>query len=208
MIMEFKDQKEFKKFFKSKVYYEIGFGSEGSCYYGKDGLAYKEIENNYTGISRDIDSIITSEDYNLNFIALPIDIYTDSNHDEIYGYNSRLLRDDILQNTEDFFENICIDKLIDCYYRFIMDVKKFSNDNIYMFELINNLLFNNRQFLAIDTLDYYKKDHNTYDENIDIVLSAIEHPLYFATRDKAFSNSKSIEEIANNVKKYVKKRIY
>lgn len=207
MIKEFESHKDFLKFIKSKVYRKVGFGSEGSCYWGKDGLAYKVIE--YFLYKRNVNEIITSDKYkDLNYFALPIDIYTNPDHSIIYGYNSNFLHDDILQHSEDFFEEVDLDKLVKCYYMLLSDIRTISNDNIFLFELINNLLFNNIKFMLIDTLDYYKEDYNTYDDNVNMILRAIELPLYVETNDQAFNDEKSIEEIAENVKKYVKKRKY
>ena len=206
MIKEFKNYKEFVKFIDSNTYRQIGFGSEGTCYLGKDGLAYKKIESFYN--PRNIDSIITNEDYNLKHFAFPIDIFTDEKHKVIFGYNTVFLKEDIFFNNENLLEDIDVDKLVECYYRLLPDIEAISKDNIYLFELINNLLFNNKKFLLIDTLDYQKKDHNTYKENIEILHDALAMPFHVLTRDWAFNDSNSIEELADNVKKHVKKKNY
>lgn len=207
MIKEFETEKDFKKFFNQKKQIKIGFGSEGVCYLGKDDLIYKRIESYLCSGKRDIDKIITEDDYDLEHFAFPIDIYTNPNHEKLYGYNTKLFREDILQSLGLIYR-INPEKMIKAFYDLLEDVRVVSNDKWFLFDSINNLLYNNKSFMLIDTLDYYKMDKNTLDENIAILLKAIEIPIYMHTKNDKFCDESSIEEIASNVKKYVKEKKY
>ena len=76
-----------------------------------------------------------------------------------------------------------------------------------MYDMINNLLFNNELLLAIDTLYYRTVDSDTFEDNKDLLLKSITIPLnvYFGLRAK-LDEVNSIEYIADKVKKRVKQR--
>ena len=173
----------------------------------RDDLIYKRIESYLCSGKRDIDKIITEDDYDLEHFAFPIDIYTNPNHRKLYGYNTKLFREDILQPLGLIYR-INPEKMVKAFYDLLEDVRVVSNDKWFLFDSINNLLYNNKSFMLIDTLDYYKMDKNTLDENIAILLKAIEIPIYMHTKNDKFCDESSIEEIASNVKKYVKEKKY
>ena len=207
MIKEFSNNKEFNKYIiDTTKYRKIGFGPEGTCYLGNDGLVYKCL-NGFMGNDYKINDIITTNDYNLKHFAFPIDIFTDLSHSTIYGYNSKCLFNDYFNNYEAFLEEVDLDKLVSEYYDMLEDIKILSNDNIYLYDLINNLLFNNETLLAIDTLGYYKEDYNTLEENNDNLLRAILMPFHVYYRlDVNFNEIKSIDEIVKTLKKLSNKR--
>ena len=205
MIKEFDSKRDYEKYVMSKTKHrKVGFGTEGNCYLGDDYLVYKIIDtlNDYIP-----DNIITSDDYNFKHIAFPIDIFTNSNHDMVYGYNTVFLNNNMFYDYGDDLEDIDLDKLIDNYNDMLKEVSVLSNDNILMFDLINNLLFNNELLLAIDTLYYRTVDFNTFEENKDLLLKSITIPLnvYFGLRAD-INKVESIEYLADKVKKRVKQR--
>lgn len=211
MIKEFKDNKEFLSYYKSipKVNH-LGDGSVGTCYLGKDGLAYKY--NNFCMYEKgcyNIDNIITNDQYNLDSFAFPMDIYTDENHDILYGYNSKAITNDFFFSEDGFLNpriyNTNFDKLIECYYNMLKDVEVISKDNIFMYDLINNLLFNNQQLLAIDTINYEKRDDNTFDSNKVLLLDAILSAYDFVAPREIINNNPSIEKVVKYCKKKVKR---
>ena len=205
MIKEFDNKRDYKKFVMDKTKHrKVGWGTEGNCYLGNDYLVYKVIDtlNDYIP-----DNIITSDDYNFKHIAFPIDIFTNSNHDMVYGYNTVFLNNNMFYDFGDDLEDIDIDKLVENYYDMMEEVKLLSNDKILMYDMINNLLFNNELLLAIDTLYYRTVDSDTFEDNKDLLLKSITIPLnvYFGLRAK-LDEVNSIEYIAEKVKKRGKQR--
>lgn len=206
MFKEFESKDELKKYLREKLTdIVLGEGSEGKCYLGKDGLAYKVIDQCF--IKRDVSSIITSNDYQLKHFAFPIDVYYNPEKNIIYGYNSKTLKGDIFSDNYFILDDINTDAMISAYYELLEDVKTISEDNIYLFEAINNLLFNNSDYMLIDTLDY-KKMKDPYKQNEKIILDAIKMPFYVQTSDSKIEKARSIEKVAEYVKKHVKKREY
>ena len=205
MIKAFESKEEFEHFINKKKCMLLGKGSEGNCYLGKDGLAYKIIR--YNMYDRRIKDYITDKDYKLKHFAFPIDFYTDINHDEIYGYSTNAFIGDI------FFDNellLCVidpDKMVEAYYELVKDIKVISDDNIFIYDALNNLLFNNKQYMLIDTLDYCLID-DPYERNINMINDAITTRLRHLTKDKEFYDTKTIEDISKLVKKHVKRNNY
>jgi len=209
MIKEFNSQNDYNRFIYSITKNNsIGFGGEGECFLGKDNLAYKVI-NSDSLLNYDVDSIITKDKYNLSHFAFPIDLYTDSNHEKLYGYSSEYFRNDKFKEVEEEDIDFYLECLISSYYKMLDEVKILSKDKIFLFDIINNIIYCNYEIVAIDTLCYFKKKESTYKANKDMLLNAIENEFYFYfDLDKTFQDEKSIEQIARNVKKYVKKIKY
>ena len=205
MIKEFESQKDYQKFVLKKTKRrKVGWGAEGTCYLGDDNLVYKiiDIYKMYTP-----KGIITNDDYNLSHFAFPIDVFTNLEHNVVFGYNAKFLNNDMFRDCGDDLEDINLDVLVENYYDMLEEVKILSNDNILMYDLLRNLLFNNKFLLAIDTLYYHTIDENTFELNNDILLTSITVPLniYFGLRVNV-QDVKSIEDLANKVKKRVKEK--
>lgn len=206
MIKEFKDRKEYKKYLKGITKERtIGNGSEGKCFLGSDYLVYKLYDKEIHYCPEDV---ITSNDYNFKHFAFPIDLYTDPNHEYLYGYNCKFLYQDILNDYGDI-EDINVDNLVKNYYSMLHEVKILSKDNIIMYDLIFNLLYNNRFLFAIDTLLYHQVEYDPFMSNNDILLDAITNPLnlYYGLRVNV-NDMNTIDDIANAVKKRVKEKKY
>lgn len=209
MYKVFNNQEEFDYFIKDKKYNEIGFGGEGECFLGKDNIVYKII-NKELQTYYNVDELITTSDYNLKCFSLPIDIYTNYNHKILYGYTNKYFKNDIFQQFQFGEQLYCnLDNLLKSYYKVIDEIEMLSNDKIYLYDIINNVLFNNNKIMVIDTIGYEKQKSNTYDKNVLLFLQSIENVFYFSYHyNPVFMNEKSIEEIIGNVKKLSNKKKY
>ena len=61
----------------------------------------------------------------------------------------------------------------------LKDVDTLSKDHILLFDLPNNLIFNNHELVAIDTVPYTKEISNTLNQNKKQMLNAIRLAFYF-----------------------------
>ena len=66
----------------------------------------------------------------------------------------------------DNLDKVDIDSLVKARKRFIEDAKVMADNKYYLFELLNNLVFDNKRLVAIDTLDYKKDNNVTLKDNI------------------------------------------
>ena len=114
-IVNFESKEEFNNFLDSVTYEALGSGSEGSCFRGKDGLAYKFLD-----IDEDEESdynpekIITTADIQTEAFALPDTIFTVK--DNFVGYTSNLISPNLFSNRflvdNNTVSHIDFDKLI------------------------------------------------------------------------------------------------
>lgn len=196
-IISFENSDEFRKFFYEKtvnLFYLLGSGSEGCAYLGLDGYVYKYLSSGLAiNIMPKSSDIITANDYELDSFAFPIELYT--LNDKVIGYKSKYIKNDLFK--EPNFNKIDFDILLDSYYKMLKDIKIISNDNIYMFDFIGNLVFNNQNLVGIDTTAYFKKDDNTYNLNKLILELSIK---------KVFSNWGYKEELpTDSFETYIRK---
>ena len=205
MIKKFDSAKDYEKYVKQITNdCFLNTGSEGSCY-KKNDLVYKVLDEDYRDYY-DINSIITQNDYDLKHFAFPIDIFTNNKLTEIYGYTTKYIPNNLFGRFN-AIDSLNIDNLVNNYYSMLEEVKILSKDRVFLFDIIFNLIYNNRELVAIDTLAYTKQKSNPFKENKSLLLRAVEEEMYFLSNEnKIFYNQKSIEEIANNVKKLSRTR--
>ncbi len=203
MIKVFEDQIEYLNFLTNKNIDLLDSGTEGKCYLANDGLVYKIIYNHMFNYK--LNQIITKEMCNLKHFAFPIDLFVDKNND-ILGYSSEYLKDNIFDE-EDYMGlfNIDLDKLKEEYIDMVKDVIFLSLNKIYMQDLQFNLLFNNKELKAIDTLGYKIKE-NVLKENLDLILESIISYFGFNVHIyNYFRNVKTIDEFCDVYKRVIKR---
>lgn len=190
---------DFSNMIMSKdVVRKVGSGGDGTCYLKKDGNCYKVFD----GISTsNFTETITQDDCKLDYILLPEDVYYCEGY--IVGTKVRYVDNDILLDFEEDSIGYYYKKMLEALPRFINDIKKLSELKIYMYDLCFNLMFDGKDFYAIDTVCYYKKEDNTVEEvynlNIDILKYALEHEL-----NMTFPNDEEkVNEIISLVDSYM-----
>lgn len=195
MIKEFENKQEFDKFINpitnSRFFLDIG--GEGSCYI-KNDLVYKVISEDCINFYN-ISDIILDNDYNLKHFVFPIDIYCNKEKNELYGYTTRYIKNNLF-NIYGILDDINLDKLVYEYNDMLKDVEVLSKDHIFLFDLPANLIFNNQELVAIDTIAYTKEISNVINQNKKQMLSAIKLVFYFfLDLNEEVNNKKSFEGV-------------
>ena len=171
-IKEFDSFKEFKDYANASIIRKIGEGSEGDVYASAGGKIIKVISSDFRDRQYEDykDDIIMADDLQLASFIFPEELYL--LHGRIIGYKEERFEDNI------FGDNIVaskvdLKKLIEARKRFIEDAKVMTDMKYRLFELPRNVLFNNKDLVAIDTLDYSKERRITLEENIALLDYAL-----------------------------------
>ena len=85
-IVNFNSEKEFIAYRKSKTCSELGTGSEGTCYLGRDGLAYKDLSEGFRSEVYIPEDIVTRSECSVKSFAFPHVLFTVNG--ELMGYTS------------------------------------------------------------------------------------------------------------------------
>jgi len=177
-IMNFRSTREFSEYLKKNCILQrvVGVASEGICYPDKlHQYAYKVFHMGEAPDREFADKIITTEDIQLDSFAFPITLFTSP--DSFLGYTSNLVHKDLFSSEMTYYlENIRefpFDKLLKAYDKMISDVEKLSKEQIRIFDLPFNLLFDGERLTAIDTCYYTREERDVLQENLDSLHDAI-----------------------------------
>lgn len=173
-IRSFKCDWEVKLYIKSRVYREIGSGSEGTCFEGTDKKVYKFLDFD-TRAPYIIDEIITAEEVQSESFALPEELYVVD--DILRGYRTKkVARDYFGENIFDINSIVNIDfaALAHAYRKMAEDIKLLSEERILIFDLPFNIMFDGENLVGIDTCGYRKVNYDPTEENMHSLNLAIE----------------------------------
>ena len=173
-IIYFDTLEQFKAYRKTKANIEIGDGSEGVCFRGKDGLVYKDLTEGFKSDDYVLEEVITSADCHNKSFIFPHTLFVVGN--ELVGYTSDLVfRDDLNHGfmMMNGLNHIDFDKLIQAYSVFMEDAVRLSKDGIRIYDLSYNLMFDGERLFGIDTCGYSKSDEDVLQHNILCVNSAL-----------------------------------
>ncbi len=204
-IKRFNSIESFNDFFKKNITNNVlGKGSEGICYLGKDGLAYKKYYNNNNKISNyNYDKFITTKDCNVDTYAFPIDVFCIK--EKVVGYTSKLVKQDLLlnnclrngfdyklkENKISYSKNaiyeiilnslkqINFNKMARNYKRLYEDTLILSDKGIKINDLKNNIMYDGDKFMVVDTGNYIKTNERVARRNIKILESALKDELEY-----------------------------
>lgn len=214
-IIELQSKEEFEQYIGNKVLKYIDDGSEGECFLGNDGLAYKiffdePFINDHALI--EIDDIITESEYKLDSFAFPRVIFTID--DVVKCYTSKYVNSNLFgykskEAAEQLLEHIKSKEFITAYNKFLEDLEVLTSNKIKLFDLCNNLLYDGEKMVAIDTI-YYKKETEAdveilRDFNLRQFRTALVEVFSFALRicdkefDIEFDEDTPIEEFVEDV---------
>lgn len=214
-IIELQSKEELDQYINKKTLKYIDDGSEGECFLGSDGLAYKiyfdvPFINDHELI--DIEDIITESDFKLDSFAFPKVIFTID--DVVKCYTSKYVKENLFgykskESAEVLLEHIKGKEFVSAYNKFVEDLEVLTSNRIKLFDLCNNLLYDGENLVAIDTI-YYKQENEA---DIDILRefnlrqfrAALIEVFSFALRicdkecDIEFDEDTSIEEFIEDV---------
>ena len=187
-IIEFSNKQQFDAYINKKIEVPLGTGTEGICYRGKDGKAYKVYSKNRFREFYPIDSLVTQSELPLKYFAFPETIFTVNGN--IEAYTSMLVGQNLFDDeylTVKGIEDIDFDDLIDAYQRIQEEAKILTERKILISDLPGNILFDGKNLVAIDTCSYEKgASFDEFDSNEKRIDDAIK-----ATFNKLFEDDAS-----------------
>lgn len=175
-IIKFKSGRAVKAYCEKKAIKTLGSGSEGTCYLGSDGLAYKDMSEGYPSEEYEIRNIITTGDYQNKSFNFPHVLFVVDG--ELMGYTSDAVtrsladRDYIFNNG---INHIDFDKLYQAYKIMYQDEIQLANDGICIYDLPHNVIFDGERLIGIDTCGYYRAPVKECLRNTDSVDAAVKY---------------------------------
>ncbi len=173
-IIKFNSVTEFQAYRKSKTFKLLGDGSEGKCYLGKDGLAYKDFTEGFRSDDYVLENVITTSECDIPSFAFPHTLFAVG--DTLVGHTSEGITRDFLKYDNMFFyglDSINFKKLARAYDVMVEDAKKLASIGIAIYDLPYNLMFDGERLVGIDTCGYYRTDEDVESSNINSVDMAI-----------------------------------
>ncbi|MBQ8132725.1 MAG: hypothetical protein IJ193_09560 [Bacilli bacterium] len=181
-IKRFDCTEDFTKFIKKQTNGLIGFGSEGYCYSGKDGYAYKVYGEGgpFRKVEYSVNDIVKVDDFKdkkFKHFAFPIDIYEVGNtirsYKTIQFEGEDLIRLENISDVENI-DSINFKKFSKAYKSMAKEVFMLSEENVEIVDLWGNILFDGETMLGIDTCNFLKNKPNILARNIYYYNCAIE----------------------------------
>ena len=178
-VINYDKFEDLARFIYSMHIRELGSGSEGVVYLGKDKYAYKlNYEEPWASDTRQLspNEIISKEDADLPSFAFPLEIYTVEGI--IMGCKMERVKNNLLSTEHtisymDFFD-IDIYEFYEAYKVLLEDVRKLSDLKIKLFDVANNVMYDGNKLTVVDTFYYTREEYDTYEINLYIVEKAIE----------------------------------
>ena len=178
----FIDIHDYRDYLSSLKLRRIGSGSEGVAFLTIDGKVLKTFNNNFKPRVKEEekDDIIMSQDYNVSSYLFPEQLLILNGL--IVGYICEYFPGNVIKFSAPYngrIEDIDVDNLIGSYHKMVKDTEMISQENILIYDIGFNLLFNNYDLVAIDTFNYYKDNLSTLDDNLEALDDALLHELHF-----------------------------
>lgn len=188
VIIDFESREQLNNYINNSIEGEVlGIGTEGTCYRGKAGKAYKIFSEKGYREFYPIDDIVTHSDVPLRSFAFPETIFTVNG--EIEAYSSTLVEQNLFSSLSfSSIIDIDFDKLVEAYKQMITEADKLSSLGIILNDLPNNILFDGEKLVAVDTLGYKKLKY--FDENSLSNYAAIDEAIK-STFDVLFDDEES-----------------
>ena len=201
-VINFHSKIEFDTYIMKKVCENLGSGSEGCCYKGIDGKAYKciDYDEEYFFPDYDINKIITTSDITNESFAFPQILFTIAG--EVVGYMSDLVEPNLFHDCFlaelNTIDHIDFDKLIEAYYKMKNDVSALTDSGIRIYDLPFNLLFDGEKLVGTDTCSYSYDKEISLEENIDSLDTAIKQAFYLFLSNKGEEERKDFYKEHND----------
>lgn len=176
MIKNFKSNKELTTFIIGKKITLLNRVTEGICFLGEDNKVYKMLgkdiikNDNYK-----VEEVITEDDIKLKSFAFPQELFVLD--EKLVGYSSENIPNDKFGTINLNIASIAkmdFEKFSNAYKVMQEDVDILSRNNILMFDLPFNIIYDGNRFVGIDTCGYKKVDYDPTDKNNESFNYAIE----------------------------------
>lgn len=176
MIKNFKSNKELTTFIIGKKITLLNRVTEGICFLGEDNKVYKMLgkdiikNDNYK-----VEEVITEDDIKLKSFAFPQELFVLD--EKLVGYSSEYIPNDKFGTINLNIASVAkmdFEKFSNAYKIMQEDVDILSRNNILMFDLPFNIIYDGNRFVGIDTCGYKKVDYDPTDKNNESFNYAIE----------------------------------
>ena len=154
-IVNFESEQAVNSYCMKKAVRELGTGSEGTCYLGDDGLAYKDMSDGFRSEVYIPEDIITTADYQNKSFFFPHVLFVVG--DELMGYTSDAVKKNLTSYRYLFdhgVDHIDFDKLYKAYEVMYEDAIQLARDGISIYDLPYNVVFDGERLIGIDTCGY------------------------------------------------------
>ena len=200
-IKIYKNPNEFKKYLQTLKGVYVGEGSEGKVYrINNDEIFKKYIYYDKYMLQKYNKDMLMESDLKLDSFIFPREMHI-LNKGIVLGYKAKYFPNNMLDPLN-IPDNLNIESLIKARLKFIEDTKVITEYGYYLYELANNLMFDNKNLVAIDTLDYEKRKV-TLEENISIIDYAILTQLHYK-----FPYINNLGEFDKEIDKVYKKTLH
>lgn len=173
-VINFESVEQFQAYRRQKTCRELGEGSEGICYLGKDGKAYKDFTVGYLPEEYLVDEVITTDDVDVKSFIFPDTLFAVDG--KVVGYTCKCITKDDLDYKYLFMngiDHINFDKLIAAYETMNNDALVLANHGIRIFDLSYNIMFDGNNLYGIDTCGYTRDTNDLCQHNLFCVSQAI-----------------------------------
>lgn len=176
MIKNFKSNKELTTFIIGKKITLLNRVTEGICFLGEDNKVYKMLgkdiikNDNYK-----VEDVITEDNIKLKSFAFPQELFVLD--EKLVGYSSEYIPNDKFGTINLNIASVAkmdFEKFSNAYKIMQEDVDILSRNNILMFDLPFNIIYDGNRFVGIDTCGYKKVDYDPTDKNNESFNYAIE----------------------------------
>ena len=173
-IIRFDSKEAVAAYCLKKANQYLGTGSEGTCYLGNDGLAYKDMSKGFKSEEYIPEKIITTADYQNKSFFFPHVLFVVD--DELMGYTSDAIVDDLTQHErilDEGIDHIDFDKLYAAYKVMRQDAIQLTKDGISIYDLPYNIVFDGERLFGIDTCGYTRAPIKDCLRNTESVADAV-----------------------------------
>lgn len=175
-IVRFDSVEKFVAYRRAKANHRLGGGSEGDCYLGRDGLAYKDFTDGFRSENYIPEDVITSDEVSSKSFAFPHTLFVVG--DELVGHTADVVKKDITSYDTLFFngiDHINFDKLYRAYEVLYDDAVALAEDGIGIYDLSYNLMFDGERLVGVDTCGYYRTSPMDCLHNTECVDTAVKN---------------------------------
>ena len=196
---------DYRDYLSSIKIKKIGEGSEGEAFLTNDNSVIKVFDDHSKTKEDTKDDIIMLQDYNIPSYYFPFQLQIVDGL--IVSYLCNYFPGNVIKCGAPYncdINEINIDNLLKAYHRMVKDTEIISKDNIMVYDLAFDLLFNNYKLGAVDTFNYYRDKKSTLEDNLESLDYTLLHELHYHDIRFEPDYNESIEHNLKRIKKQYK----